>query len=232
MSQSKKATNALHAGHDPKLTGGTRAVPIYQTTSYVFQDTAHAARLFGLEEFGNIYTRLNNPTNDILEQRMAAVEGGIGAVAYASGTAAISSTFLTLLRTGEHIVAANSLYGGTYNLLNVTLPRFGIQTSFVDPDNVDEFDDAIQENTRAIFIESLGNPKLDVLDIEAIASILAMENSVVPPTINHTTVDENINSSLNLTLNKAQEREIKVAMSNTFGFGGHNACVLFKKLDA
>ena len=177
MSTLTKKTNALHAGHDTKLTEGTRAVPIYQTSSYVFNDTEHAANLFGLKEFGFIYTRLNNPTNDILEKRLASVEGGLGAAVFASGTAAISSTFLTLFKTGDHIVSSSSLYGGTFNLLNVTLPRFGINTSFVDADNIKNFRKEIKENTKAIYIESLGNPKLDVLDIEAIAKI-AKENNI------------------------------------------------------
>jgi O-acetylhomoserine (thiol)-lyase len=177
MSTLTKKTNALHAGHDTKLTEGTRAVPIYQTSSYVFNDTEHAANLFGLKEFGFIYTRLNNPTNDILEKRLASVEGGLGAAVFASGTAAISSTFLTLLKTGDHIVSSSNLYGGTFNLLNVTLPRFGINTSFVNADNIENFRKEIRENTKAIYIESLGNPKLDVLDIEAIAKI-AKENNI------------------------------------------------------
>ena len=169
MSTHKLATNALHAGHDPKLTGGTRAVPIYQTSSYVFNDTDHAAKLFSLGELGFIYTRLNNPTNQILQDRLAAVEGGVGAVVFASGTAAISTGLLTLLRAGDHIVASSSLYGGTFNLLNVTLPRLGITTTFVDASEPGKFADAVQENTRAFFVESLGNPKLDVLDLKAIA---------------------------------------------------------------
>ena len=169
MSTQKLATNALHAGHDVALNGGARAVPIYQTTSYVFNDADHAANLFSLKELGFIYTRLNNPTNQILQDRLAAIEGGIGAVVFASGTAAISTGLLTLLKAGDHIVASSSLYGGTYNLLNVTLPRLGITTTFVDASNPDNFADAVQENTRAYFVESLGNPKLDVLDIEAIA---------------------------------------------------------------
>ncbi len=190
MSNFKKNTQALHAGHQTKLTGGTRAVPIYQTSSYVFDNTDHAANLFGLREFGYIYTRLNNPTNDILEQRLSAVEGGIGAAVFASGTAAISTTLLTLLRAGDHIVSSSSLYGGTYNLLQVTLPRFGITTSFVDADNPDNFQAAIRPSTRAIFIESLGNPKLDVLDIAKIASIaqannipLIVDNTVASPAL-------------------------------------------------
>lgn len=169
MSTLKLATNALHAGHDVTANGGTRAVPIYQTTSYVFNNSDHAANLFSLQELGFIYTRLNNPTNQILQERLAALEGGIGAVVFASGTAAIATGLLTLLKAGDHIVASSSLYGGTYNLLSVTLPRFGITTTFVDASNPDNFADAVQDNTRAFFVESLGNPKLDVLDLEAIA---------------------------------------------------------------
>ena len=166
----KLATNALHAGHDVTKTQGTRAVPIYQTSSYVFNDSEHAANLFALTESGYIYTRLNNPTNDVLEQRLAAVEGGVAAVATASGTAAIATTFMTLLKSGDHIVASNSLYGGTFNMLNNTLPRFGITTTFVDPDDVENFAKAVKPNTRAFFAESLGNPKLDVLDLEGISA--------------------------------------------------------------
>jgi O-acetylhomoserine (thiol)-lyase len=169
MSTQKFATNALHAGHDVTKNGGTRAVPIYQTTSYVFNNSEHAAKLFGLAEAGFIYTRLNNPTNDVLEQRIATLEGGIGAVVTASGASAISTTLLVLLKAGDHIVASNSLYGGTYNLLKVTLPRLGITTTFIDPTDPENFTKATQENTRAFFVESLGNPKLDVLDIKAIA---------------------------------------------------------------
>jgi len=190
MSNLTQKTKAIHAGHDTTLTEGTRAVPIYQSASYVFNDTEHAANLFGLKEFGYIYTRLNNPTNDILEKRLAEVEGGVGAAVFASGTAAISSTFLTLLKSNDHVVSSSSLYGGTYNLLNVTLPRFGIETTFVDADTIENFQTAIQPNTKAIFIESLGNPKLDVLDIEAIANIarannipLIVDNTVATPTL-------------------------------------------------
>ena len=165
----KLATKALHAGHDMKQTQGTRAVPIYQSTSYVFNDSEHAANLFSLSEPGYIYTRLNNPTNDVLEQRLAAVEGGVAAVATASGTSAIATTFMTLLKSGDHIVASNSLYGGTYNMLNNTLPRFGITTTFVDPDNVDNFKNAVKPNTKVFFAESLGNPKLDVIDLKGIS---------------------------------------------------------------
>ncbi|WP_299163100.1 O-acetylhomoserine aminocarboxypropyltransferase/cysteine synthase family protein [uncultured Tenacibaculum sp.] len=170
MSTQKFATKALHAGHDVKQTGGTRAVPIYQTTSYVFNDSDHAANLFSLKELGFIYTRLNNPTNQILQERLAALEGGIGAVVFASGTAAISTGLLTLLKAGDHIVASSSLYGGTYNLLKVTLPRLGITTTFVDASEPKNFADVVQKNTRAFFVESLGNPKLDVLDLQEIST--------------------------------------------------------------
>lgn len=172
MTYSKKfATQSLHAGHDVAQTSGTRAVPIYQTTSYVFNNSDHAANVFNLSEPGYIYSRLNNPTCDILEQRLAALEGGIGAVTTASGTAATTTALLSLLKSGDHIVASGSLYGGSFNLLNVTLPRFGITTTFVDPDKTENFAQNIKENTRAIFVESVGNPRLDVLDLKAISKI-------------------------------------------------------------
>ena len=169
MSTQKFSTSALHAGHEVSQTAGTRAVPIYQTTSYVFKNSEHAANLFSLKELGFIYTRLNNPTNQILQDRLATLEGGVGAVAFASGSAAIATGLLTLLKSGDHIVASSSLYGGTFNLLNVTLPRLGITTTFVDASDPSSFAEATQENTRAFFVESLGNPKLDVLDLEAIS---------------------------------------------------------------
>ena len=140
MSEQKFSTNALHAGHDTTINGGTRAVPIYQSTAYVFNDSDHAANLFSLAEFGNIYTRINNPTNDILEQRLAAIEGGIASVVTASGTAALNTALLVLLKAGDHIVSSNSLYGGTYNLFSVTLPRLGIETTFVDPTDPASFE--------------------------------------------------------------------------------------------
>ena len=188
MSTQKFATKALHAGHDVSQNGGTRAVPIYQSTAYVFDDSDDAAGRFNLSVPGFIYTRLNNPTNDVLEKRIAALEGGIAAVATASGTAAISTTLLTLLKAGDHIVASSSLYGGTYNLLSVTLPRHGITTTFVDPSNPQNFEKAAQGNTRAFFVESLGNPKLDVLDLEKISKEakahkvpLIVDNTVATP---------------------------------------------------
>ncbi|MAD12132.1 MAG: O-acetylhomoserine aminocarboxypropyltransferase [Flavobacteriaceae bacterium] len=184
----KTETNALHFGHDTKQSNGTRAVPIYQSTSYEFNDSDHAAKLFSLAESGYIYTRLNNPTNDILENRLASLEGGIAAVSTASGTSAISTTLLTLLKSGDHIVASNSLYGGTYNMLSNMLPRFGITTTFVDPDDPKEFKLAVKNNTRAFYAESLGNPKLDVLDLESISDYakeakvpLIIDNTVASP---------------------------------------------------
>lgn len=190
MSNLKFNTNALHAGHEVAKHSGTRAVPIYQTTSYVFDDSNHAADLFSLARPGYIYTRLNNPTNDILEQRLTQLEGGLAAVVTASGTAAIATTMLTLLKAGDHIIASNSLYGGTYNLLNVTLPRLGIETTFVDPSEPESFLKAAQENTRAVFIESLGNPKLDVIDIKAVSDQakeikvpLIVDNTVATPAL-------------------------------------------------
>src|SRR5690554_1486698 len=170
------STQSLHAGHNIEQTSGTRAVPIYQTTSYVFNNSEHAANVFNLSEPGYIYSRLNNPTCDILEQRLAALEGGIGAVTTASGTAATTTALLCLLKAGDHIVASNSLYGGSFNLLNVTLPRLGISTTFVDPDNAENFECAVQENTRVIFVESVGNPKMDVLDLNSIAAVAQHNN--------------------------------------------------------
>ncbi len=181
-------TKALHAGYKPKDAARSSSVPIYQTVSYVFDDADYAAGVFNLSIPGYIYTRLNNPTNDTLEQRFAALEGGIAAVVTSSGTSAITTTLLTLLKSGDHIVASNSLYGGTFNLLHVTLPRFGITADFVDPDDTENFRKAIKENTKAIFIESLGNPKLDVLNIKAISKIaqeykipLIVDNTVATP---------------------------------------------------
>jgi|TARA_B110000305_G_C19447181_1_gene645547 O-acetylhomoserine (thiol)-lyase len=190
MSDQKLPTKALHAGHDTSLTQGTRAVPIYQSTSYVFNDSEHAANLFALSEPGYIYTRLNNPTNDVLEKRLASVEGGIGSVVTASGTAAISTALLVMLKSGDHIIASSSLYGGTFNLLNVTLPRFGITTTFVDSSDPENFKKEIKENTKVFFVESLGNPKLDVLDLKIISKHakslkvpLIVDNTVATPAL-------------------------------------------------
>lgn len=191
MSTLKFETAALHSGYDASRNEGSQAVPIHQTSSYVFKDAEQAAGRFALTEGGYIYTRLNNPTNDVLEQRLAAIEGGIGAVVTSSGTAAIATTFLTLLRTGDHIVASNSLYGGTFNLLNVTLPRLGITTTFVDPSDPENFAKASKGNTRAIFVEALGNPKLDILDLKKISAVakrlelpFIVDNTIAPYLLN------------------------------------------------
>ena len=164
-------TLALHAGYEPDPTTGARAVPIYQTTSYKFRDADHAAALFALKEFGNIYTRIMNPTNDVFEKRLAALEGGVGALAVASGQAASTLALGTILRAGDELVSTSSLYGGTYNLFKLTLPRFGITTRFVDSNDLAAVAAAIGPRTRALFIEALGNPRLDVPDFAALAAI-------------------------------------------------------------
>ena len=170
-------TLSLHAGQKPDPTTGSRAVPIYQTTSYVFKSTEHAANLFGLKEFGNIYTRLMNPTTDAFEQRVAAIEGGTGALGVASGQAAITYALLAITRLGDEIVAGNNLYGGTYQLFHHTFPKLGRTVKFVNSRHPDEFKKAINAKTRAVYIETIGNPKLDVPDFEAIAKI-AHENGL------------------------------------------------------
>lgn len=164
-------TQQLHAGQVADPTTKSRAVPIYQTTSYIFDNTEHAENLFGLKENGNIYSRIMNPTSDVFEQRMAALEGGVGALATASGSAAITYSILNIAGVGDEIVAASTLYGGTYNLFSTTLPRLGINTTFVDPDEPENFEKAINENTKALYIESIGNPGINVVDIEAVANI-------------------------------------------------------------
>ncbi len=165
------STIALHAGQVPDPTTGSRAVPIYQTTSYVFKNSEHAANLFALKEFGNIYTRLMNPTTDVFEKRMAAIEGGTGGLAVASGQSAIFYAILAITRLGDEIVAGNNLYGGTYTLLHYTLAKLGRKTVFVDSRSPEAFRNAITEKTRAIYIETIGNPKLDVPDFEIISKI-------------------------------------------------------------
>lgn len=174
----KFETKQLHVGQesaDPVT--DSRAVPIYQTSSYVFHNSEHAAARFGLTDAGNIYGRLTNPTEDIFEQRIAALEGGVAALAVASGAAAIAYTFQNLAQAGDHIVASKTIYGGTYNLLEHTLPAYGITTTFIDANNLDEIRNAIQDNTKAVFIETLGNPNSNVVDIEEIAKI-AHENKI------------------------------------------------------
>jgi O-acetylhomoserine (thiol)-lyase len=164
-------TLALHAGQRPDPTTGARAVPIYQTTSYVFEDTAHAAALFNLEQPGHIYSRISNPTVAVFEERMAALEGGVGAIATASGQAALHLAIATLVSAGEEIVSSTSLYGGSQNILANTLPRFGIRTAFVKPDDLDGFRRAIGPKTRLVFGETIGNPRIDVLDLKAVSDI-------------------------------------------------------------
>lgn len=170
-------TLAIHGGQSPDPTTKSRAVPIYQTTSYVFDDADHAARLFALEEFGNIYTRIMNPTTDVFEKRIAALEGGVAGLALASGQAAETLAITTLASAGDNIVSTTSLYGGTYNLFHYTLPKLGIRVKFVDADDFDGLRAAIDGNTKAVYTETLGNPKLDIVDVEELAKI-AHENEV------------------------------------------------------
>ncbi|MFZ0159955.1 MAG: bifunctional o-acetylhomoserine/o-acetylserine sulfhydrylase [Kineosporiaceae bacterium] len=182
-------TRQIHAGQAPDPTTGARALPIYQTTSYVFRDTEHAASLFGLKEFGNIYTRLMNPTTDVVEKRLASLEGGVGALFVASGQAAETLALLNLAEAGDHIVASPSLYGGTYNLFHYTFPKIGIEVTFVDdPDDLDSWRRAVRPNTKAFFGETISNPKQDVLDIEGVAAVahevgvpLVVDNTVATP---------------------------------------------------
>lgn len=171
MSIEHLETLGLHAGQEPDPVTGARAVPIYQTTSYVFKSTEHAANLFALKEFGNIYTRIMNPTTDVFERRMAAIEGGTGALAVASGQAAITYALLAITRLGDHIVAGNNLYGGTYQLFHYTFPKLGREVTFVDSQRPEEFKKAITPRTRALYVETIGNPKLDVPDFEVLAKI-------------------------------------------------------------
>src|SRR5271166_2574570 len=184
------ATLAVHAGQTPDPTTGARAVPIYQTTSYVFHDSDHAARLFGLQEFGNIYTRIMNPTTDVFEKRVAALEGGAAALATASGQAAETLAITNLANSGEEIVSTTSLYGGTYNLFHYTLPKYGITVRFADADDFDGIRTAINDKTRAIYTETLGNPKLDIVDVEELAALahehglpLVIDNTSVSPAL-------------------------------------------------
>jgi len=178
-------TRALHAGHTPDPATGARAVPIWQTTSYVFRDTAHAARLFALEEFGNIYTRIMNPTTDVLEQRVASLEGGAAGLAFSSGMAAIASTILTLAKEGDEILSTTRLYGGTVTFFSATLPRMGIQVEYVDSDEADAFASRITDRTKAVFLETIGNPKLSIPDLAAIAE--AAHARGVPVVVDNTT---------------------------------------------
>jgi O-acetylhomoserine (thiol)-lyase len=177
-------TRQLHAGQSPDPATGSRAVPIYQTTSYVFRDTAHAARLFALEEPGNIYSRIMNPTNDVFERRLADLEGGVGALAASSGHAAQTMAVLTLCAEGDHIVSASTLYGGTYNQFNYTFPRLGIDVTFVDPADPENFRRAVRPNTKILYGETLGNPRINVFPFEEVAGIA--RESRIPLMIDNT----------------------------------------------
>jgi len=181
-------TLALHAGHQPDSETLSRAVPIYQTTSYVFKDTQHAAELFALKQFGNIYTRLMNPTTDVLEKRLAALEGGVAALGLSSGQSAIYVSIFNICKTGQHLVSSNSLYGGTYTLFSQTFPKLGIDVTFVDPREPDNFAKAVKPQTRLIYIETVGNPKNDILQYEKISEIahdhglpVICDNTVMTP---------------------------------------------------
>jgi O-acetylhomoserine (thiol)-lyase len=165
------ATRQLHAGQQPDPTTGSRAVPIYQTTSYVFKDSEHAARLFALQEFGNIYTRIMNPTSDVFEQRVADLEGGVGALAASSGHAAQAMAILAICNAGDHIVSASTLYGGTFNQFNYTFPRMGIEVTFVDPKDPENFRKAIRDNTKLLYGETQGNPLINIFPFEEVAAI-------------------------------------------------------------
>src|SRR5690625_5292039 len=203
-------TLTLHGGQSPDPTTGSRAVPIYQTTSYVFHDTEHAERLFSLDEPGNIYSRIGNPTVDVFEKRMALLEEGVAAVATSSGMAAITLSILNLASAGDEIIAGTNLYGGTFNLFAVTLPRYGINVKFVDPTNPDNFKKAITDKTKAIFGEIIGNPGLQVLDVEAVASIaheagvpLIVDNTFATP---H--VCKPIQLGADIVVHRSEERRV------------------------
>lgn len=209
-------TLALHGGQNIDPTSKSRAVPIYQTTSYVFDDTSHAARLFALQEFGNIYTRIMNPTTDVFEQRVAQLEGGTHAVAAASGQAAETLALTTIAEAGDEIVSSNSLYGGTYNLLHYTLPKFGIKVRFVDPSDPENFRRAITDKTKLIYGESVGNPKLDVFPFDEVSAIAKQFS--VPLVIDNTLPSPYLLKPLELGANV-------VVHSATKFIGGHGTSI-------
>lgn len=209
-------TLALHAGQQPDPSNGARALPIHQTTSFVFRDTEHAANLFGLKELGHIYTRLNNPTNDVLEQRIAALEGGSGALAHSSGQAAITDTILNVMQAGDHMISVSQLYGGTYNLFHYTLPKLGIEVSFVDVDDPDAFRKALRPNTKLFFGEGLGNPRLNIFPMEEVADIA--KEAGVPLVID--------NTALSPALNRPLEWGVNIVVHSTTKFiGGHGTSI-------
>jgi len=212
----KIGTRTLHAGQKADPTTGACAVPIYQTTSYQFRDTEHAANLFGLKELGNIYTRIMNPTTDVLEQRLASLEGGSGALAHSSGQAAITASILNIAGAGDHIVSVAQLYGGTYNLFHYTLPKLGIQVSFVDGDDPENFRKALKPNTKAFFGEGLGNPRLNIFPFEEVAKIA--KEAGVPLIID--------NTALSPYLNRPFEHGANVVVhSATKHIGGHGTSI-------
>jgi O-acetylhomoserine (thiol)-lyase len=209
-------TRQIHSGASPDPTTGARAVPIYQTTSYVFRDTDHAAALFALGEPGNIYTRIMNPTQQVLEERVASLEGGVGALALASGQAAETLAILTLGHAGSHIVTSPSLYGGTYNLFHYTLPKLGIEVSFVgDPDDLDQWAAAVRPNTRAFYGETIGNPRGDVLDIAGVASVAHANN--VPLIVDNTLASPYLARPL--------EHGADIVVHSATKFGGHGTAI-------
>ena len=216
MSYQGLGTKALHAGQVPDPTTGSRAVPIYQTTSYVFRDTEHAANLFALKELGNIYTRIMNPTTDVLEQRLAALEGGSGALAHASGQAAITDAILNLAGAGDHLVSVAQLYGGTYNLFHYTLPRLGIEVSFVDAQDPSAFRRALRPNTKAFYGEGLGNPALNIFPFEEVAQIA--REAEVPLIIDNTCLSPMLNRPIEWGANV-------VVHSTTKYVGGHGTSI-------
>ena len=209
-------TKALHAGQTPDPTTGSRAVPIYQTSSFVFRDTEHAANLFALKELGNIYTRIMNPTTDVLEQRVAALEGGSGALAHASGQAAITDAILNIAQAGDHIVSVAQLYGGTYNLFHYTLPKMGIAVDFVDAGDPDAFKRALKPNTKAFYGEGLGNPALNIFPFEEVGAIA--REACVPLIID--------NTCLSPILNRPFEWGANVVIHSTTKYiGGHGTSI-------
>jgi O-acetylhomoserine (thiol)-lyase len=209
-------TKALHAGQQPDPTTGSRAVPIYQTTSYVFRDTEHAANLFALKELGNIYTRIMNPTTDVFEQRLAALEGGSGALAHSSGQSAITDSILNIAGAGDHIVSVSQLYGGTYNLFHYTLPKLGIEVSFVDAGDPDSFRRALKPNTKAFFGEGLGNPALNIFPFEEVGKIA--KEAGVPLIIDNTCLSPMLNRPFEWGANV-------VVHSSTKYIGGHGTSI-------
>lgn len=209
-------TQALHAAQAPDPATGSRAVPLHQTTSFVFRDTEHAANLFGLKELGHIYTRLNNPTNDVIEGRIAALEGGVAGLAHSSGQAAITNAILNICSSGDHMISVSQLYGGTYNLFKYTLPKLGVEVSFVDSDDPESFKEAIRPNTKLIYGESIGNPRLNILPFEEVAAVAKSEG--LPLVIDNTALTPMVCRPLDWGANV-------VVYSTTKYIGGHGTSI-------